>query len=477
MNLVAIDIGSTWTKGVRFEIEPESENVRENVRIAARAARPTTVDNLGDGFFALLGELVSGDPLAQLASGAVQLQYSSSAKGGLAVAAIGLVPEVTLEIGKTAAQSAGAKLTQVFSYRLTRRDIAGLEAAPPDILLFAGGTDGGNSEYVLANAQAIAASRIDCEIVYAGNRAAADDVAEILAGKRLRVVDNLLPNFNEPNPEPAREAIRAIFLETIVKGKGLDRIMRATGAEPVPTPYAVYEYVRAIHEHVPGWQDFMLFDMGGATTDVYSAHRETPSAGTLLRGLPEPEIKRSVEGDLGMRVSAQSTASVGGPACAAALAAHGIGEAEFKQHADMLTRAPDFLPESAHDRTLDTLLAGLCVGHAAARHVGRWQAVFTPDGEVQVQTGRDLTHTAKIIASGGWLSRAADFNPADWFAAHAVDARGRRVLLPADFSYFRDQDYLFPLLANLARTCPRAAAFAGVAQLTTHATRKPHVPA
>ena len=44
--------------------------------------------------------------------------------------------------------------------------------------------------------------------------------------------------------------------------------MRATGAEPVPTPYAVYEYVRAIHEHVPGWQDFMLFDMGGATTDV-----------------------------------------------------------------------------------------------------------------------------------------------------------------------------------------------------------------
>ena len=63
----------------------------------------------------------------------------------------------------------------------------------------------------------------------------------------------------------------------------------------------------------------------------------------------------------------------------------------------------------------------LCVGHAAARHVGRWQAVFTPDGEVQVQTGRDLTHTAKIIGSGGWLSRAADFNPADWFAAHAVD--------------------------------------------------------
>ena len=110
-------------------------------------------------------------------SGQVELFYSSSAKGGLAVAAIGLVPEITLEIGKIAAQSAGAKLTQVFAYQLTRSDIAALEASPPDILLFAGGTDGGNTHYVLANAEAIGRSAIDCEIVYAGNRAVADDVS------------------------------------------------------------------------------------------------------------------------------------------------------------------------------------------------------------------------------------------------------------------------------------------------------------
>ena len=49
-----------------------------------------------------------GWALALLKSGELKLQYSSSAKGGLAVAAIGLVPEVTLEVGKIAAQSAGA---------------------------------------------------------------------------------------------------------------------------------------------------------------------------------------------------------------------------------------------------------------------------------------------------------------------------------------------------------------------------------
>jgi hypothetical protein len=55
---------------------------------------------------------------------------------------------------------------------------------------------------VLDNAEAIGRSAIDCEIVYAGNRSVAEEVAELLAGKRLRVVDNLLPNFNEPNPDP-----------------------------------------------------------------------------------------------------------------------------------------------------------------------------------------------------------------------------------------------------------------------------------
>lgn len=456
MIVATIDIGSTWTKGAAFEIE------QDDVLIRGRAARPTTVDNLADAFFAVLRDIVPGNPLRMIKEGSLKLQYSSSAKGGLAVAAIGLVPEVTLEIGKIAAQSAGARLTQVFSYRLTKQDIAGLEAAPPDILLFAGGTDGGNTDFVIANAEAIAQSAIDCEIVFAGNRAVADEVKALLAGKRIKIVENLLPNFNEPNPDPARDAIRAIFLETIVKGKGLDYIMRTTGAEPVPTPFAVFEYTRAIKQHVPGWDDFVLFDMGGATTDVYSAHQEKAEDGIILRGLPEPEIKRSVEGDLGMRVSAHATARVGGPALAALLVAHGISPETLTSYADRLAQTPDYLPESDEDHQLDIVLAGICVGHACARHAGRSSPVYTPEGEVQVQIGRNLSRIAKIIGSGGWLSRAADFSPAEWFAAHAIDHRGRSVLVPRTFSYYRDEQYLFPLLANLAREYPQIAARAGI---------------
>ena len=456
MIVACIDIGSTWTKGAAFRVDGN------NVKILARASRPTTVNNLADGFFAVLQHIVGGNPLALLRQGQLKLQYSSSAKGGLAVAAIGLVPEITLEIGKIAAQSAGAKLTQVFSFELTPDDIAALESSPPDILLFAGGTDGGNTNYVLANAEAIGRSAIDCEIIYAGNRAIADAVSKRLAGKRLKIVDNLLPVFNEPNPDPARDAIRSIFLETIVKGKGLDRIMESTGAEPVPTPFAVLEYVRAIHQHVPGWESFVVFDMGGATTDVYSVHKEVPESGTILRGIPEPEVKRTVEGDLGMRVSAQTTVQVGRISLDRGLESAGFDRDALQQYADRLTAQPELLPASFEEERLDTLLAGICIGHACARHVGRLSSVYSDDGEIQVQTGRDLRLVAHIIGSGGWLSRAEGFDPAPWFAFHTVNKREGIVLVPQQFTYYQDEEYLFPLLANLARETPQAAALAGI---------------
>lgn len=460
MIVVAVDIGSTWTKGAAFAVDAD-----EHVRLLDRAACPTTVHDLEEGFMHVLRALVPDDPLGRLRNGALRLQYSSSAKGGLAVAAIGLVPEVTLEIGKMAAQSAGARLTQVFSYQLTRGDIARLEETPPDILLFAGGTDGGNLRYVLDNAAALGASAIDCDIVYAGNRAAAEEVAQCLRGKRLHIVDNLMPVFNEANPEPARDALRRIFLGTIVRGKGLDRIVQVTGVEPVPTPLAMLEYVQAIRTHAPGWESFMLFDMGGATTDVYSAHREETQPGTLRRGLAEPDVKRTVEGDLGMRVSAQAAAKAAGTLPQASMPQDATNASVLAEYAERLARCPDHLPQNADEQRLDETLAGVCVSLAGARHAGRCAPVFTPEGEIQLQTGRDLRRIDKVIGSGGWLARASAFAPAAWLAAQSLDARGRTVLVPRTFTYFRDAEALFPLLANLAREIPRGAAIAGVGML------------
>lgn len=127
---------------------------------------------------------------------------------------------------------------------------------------------------------------------------------EILGHKDLTIVDNVLPDLDHPNPLAARQAICDIFLKRIVKGKGLDVVVDKTGEEPMPTPWTVFELVKAISNVDHSWKEFMLIDMGGATTDVYSACANTLSPDTVLHGVPEPFVKRTVEGDLGMRVSA-----------------------------------------------------------------------------------------------------------------------------------------------------------------------------
>ena len=92
----------------------------------------------------------------------------SSAAGGLRMVAVGLVRELTLEAARQAALGAGARLVGSFAQRLTRADVNAIVDCRPDIVLLAGGTDGGNSGVIVANARAFAESPLVCPVVVAG---------------------------------------------------------------------------------------------------------------------------------------------------------------------------------------------------------------------------------------------------------------------------------------------------------------------
>ena len=453
MQTVSVDIGSTWTKAALFAKEGDALTLVNHV------LTPTTTHHLAEGFFASLNQVLNvADARPLLNRGEVTLKYSSSAKGGLAVAAMGLVPSITLESAKVTAHSAGAKIAQYYSYKLNRHDIQALEASPPDILLFTGGTDGGEESYGLANARALAESSLDRDIQ--------DDVQAILGHKDLTTVDNILPDLDHPNPFAARKAICDVFLSRIVKGKGLDVIVGETGEEPMPTPWTVYELVKAISEVDSAWREFMLIDMGGATTDVYSASANTLSPDTVLHGVPEPFVKRTVEGDLGMRVSAVVVGESTQELVKVVFAQQPARQEAFYGYLRHLVAHPDYLPQSEEEKYFDSLLAGLCVGYAAERHAGTKKQVCTCVGNVDLQMGRDLTTVRKVVGSGGWLSRASQFDIHHWLKYRELDDDGRRILLPTQFEYYRDAKGLLPLLANVARLDPQAAARTSIHCLT-----------
>jgi hypothetical protein len=82
--VVSVDIGSTWTKGALFDVDPQ------HPRTLRRGAVPTTTDNLATGFARLCGRLLQLPedlPLDALPTD-IPCYFSSSAKGGLAIAAV-----------------------------------------------------------------------------------------------------------------------------------------------------------------------------------------------------------------------------------------------------------------------------------------------------------------------------------------------------------------------------------------------------
>jgi uncharacterized protein (TIGR01319 family) len=441
-----IDFGSTYTKLRAVDLERR--------RIFGSGQGPSTVaTDVTMGMKAALADL-------ERRSGALPRfscrLASSSAAGGLRMVTIGLVRELTAEAARQAALGAGAKLVGAFAYRLTAADLASIGALSPDIVLLAGGTDGGNTEVVLHNAAALAAAPIDCPIVYAGNRACADEARRLLAAKTLECTENVMPEFNVLNIEPARAAIRRVFIERIVHAKGIDRAAAEFDSVLMPTPAAVLEGARLVADGLPGTRGLgalLLVDPGGATTDVHSVAAGAPAPGVIVQGLPEPRVKRTVEGDLGMRHNAAGIAEAAGieavardaglePARAAALLAQASADVER-------------LPASAEEAAFDQALARAAVRIAVRRHCGTIETVYTATGPVSVQHGKDLSCVEALIGTGGALVGSPD--PRAVLAMALADASEPLALKPRSPKLLLDREYLLYACGLLQSVDPQAA--------------------
>jgi uncharacterized protein (TIGR01319 family) len=390
-----IDFGSTYTKLRAIDLE--------RCRVLGSGQGPSTVGtDIMTGMKAALADL------ERKCGGLPRFKYRlacSSAAGGLRMVTVGLVRELTAEAARRAALGAGAKLVGAFAYRLTRADVENILKLAPDILLLAGGTDGGNSEVILHNAAALAQSPLACPVVYAGNRGAADGAAALFAGREFILCENVMPEFNELNIEPARAAIRRVFIERIVHAKGIDRAQAEFDQVLMPTPAAVLEGAKLLSEGYKGRAGLgplMVVDPGGATTDVHSIASGEPSvAGVIPQGLPEPRVKRTVEGDLGMRHNAATIVEAAGAGAVAADAK--LPPERVSVLLEQIAQDTDRLPQTADEVAFDQSLVRAAVKLAVQRHCGSVATVHTATGPVTVQYGKDLSQVAAVIGTGGAL--------------------------------------------------------------------------
>lgn len=388
--VLLVDFGSTYTKVTAVEAE--------SGQLLGTAQSYTTVEQ----DISLGLERALADLQGQTGPVAYEKRYAcSSAAGGLRMIASGLVPSLTSEAAKRAALGAGAKVIKTYAYELTEDDAEEIASLAPDILLLCGGTDGGNSACALHNAEVIASIPRDFPVVIACNRAVAKKCAETLAaaGREAIVTENVMPQFNSLNIEPCQRVIRDVFLRRIIQAKGLSRMNELISGILMPTPAAVLQALTVLSEEAG---ELCAVDLGGATTDIYSITEGLPTkAGTVLRGLPEPYAKRTVEGDIGMRYSAQGVVeAVGLPRlCANA----DISQEDMTRWLARIHEQKGILPSEPWEQQADYALAATAIEVGLARHAGEIEAVYTPMGLAYQQTGKDLTRVKQIILTGGAL--------------------------------------------------------------------------
>ncbi len=389
-----IDFGSTFTKVIAIDLAAEE--------ILAYSQSGTTVGS--DIMIGLQRALDLLPPHLKSIPYDCKLA-SSSAAGGLGMITIGLIPELSAEAARRAALGAGAKVVRVYSFRLSKKELQEIERLAPDILLLAGGTDGGNREVILDNARLLSSSRISCPILIAGNKEAADETESILsaAGKTAQITDNVMPEVNVLNVEPAREKIRRVFIERIIEAKGLKKAESFVEGILMPTPTAVLHAAQLLSQgtgNEKGWGDLAVIDVGGATTDVHSIGLGTPlQAGVVRKGLPEPLAKRTVEGDLGIRYNAHTILRLCGSE--KILENARCSHPDLAKKLEALSSRVESLPESAEDRDLDFALAACASRVAMQRHAGTIEALWGPQGQYFVQYGKDLTGIEHLIGTGG----------------------------------------------------------------------------
>lgn len=354
----------------------------------------------------------------------------SSAGGGLRLAVVGQERLVSAEAGYRVALSAGAKVVHVTTGELSAPGVRALRDARPDVLLLVGGTDGGDEKVLLHNAKRLAVSRVRVPVVLAGNIKARDAALDLLrsTGRTVVPTDNVLPDVGELAPGPARRAIRDVFLRHVIGGKGLSRGPRFRRLVRTVTPDAVLSGV----SRLAGLQAeqagaVLVIDVGGATTDVYSAV-STMEEEVHAVGLP-PD-RRTVEGDIGLRWSAPGVV-------AEAVAERLItDDPVLTAAATRLASAVDLVPATPRESIVDTRLAGLAALLAARRHLRMVDGRLGPHG------------AALIVLSGGVFRHAG----ADQMAAVEQILRADPVLRPVlrEARFTVDRDYVLAPAGLLA---------------------------
>ena len=441
-SVLATDCGSTTTKCILIE-----KNEKGEYRLKTRGEAPTTVEapveDVTRGVLNAVKEIEElrgrtfietragsgpggpfrsseegGSPEERIITpqdgdrGADIYISTSSAGGGLQMMVAGVVLNMTAESAARAALGAGAIVMDSIATndkRLPHEKIERIRHLRPDMILLAGGTDGGTQKHVVALTELLRAAQprprlgsgYNLPVIYAGNRDVRKDVRTMLEDQvALQFVENVRPTLEEENLGPARDAIHELFMEHVMaQAPGYAKLMTWTDVPIMPTPGAMGLIIQALAErdniNVVG------VDIGGATTDVFS----------VFDGI----FNRTVSANLGMSYSVSNVLAEAGIDNIQRWVPFDLEEHELRDRIGNKMIRPTTIPQSLEELKIEQAIAREALRLAFIQHkqfavklqgVQQERTIADAFDQSNENTLVDMMALDMLVGSGGVLSHA-----------------------------------------------------------------------
>jgi len=479
--IVATDCGSTTTKAILIEY------VDGEYRQTIRGEAPTTVEApLNDVTKGVINATQELEELARLKYDNHNIKFmengefiiprngdvgvdayvsTSSAGGGLQMMVTGVVASMTGESAERAALGAGAIVMDLISSndkRMNHEKIERIRHLRPDMILMAGGEDGGTIKHVVEMAELVSGadpkprlgSSYKLPVIYAGNKEAQEEIKKTLASKvDLIITDNLRPRLETENLGPARDKIHDIFMEHVMQqAPGYNKLMEWTKGPDLkqvpimPTPAAVGNIMQTIakDEQI----EVVGVDIGGATTDVFSVFTE------------EYVFNRTVSANLGMSYSISNVLASSGLKNIMRWVPFDLDESELRNMIKNKMIRPTTIPSLLQELVLEQAIAKEALRLAFEQHKefasslkGMQKQRDISEAFSQSTSGATIVNLMTLnllVGSGGVLSHAPRRNQT---VMMLIDA-----FLPEGITRLAvDSIFMMPHLGVLSEISPRAA--------------------
>jgi uncharacterized protein (TIGR01319 family) len=445
--ILATDCGSTTTKAILIE-QRDGE-----YRLICRGEAPTTVEapaeDVTRGVINAVGEIedLTGRKFLRDEqiwmprageNGCDAYVGTSSAGGGLQMMVAGAVKKMTAESAARAALGAGAIVMDTLAIDDKRESHARIERIRrmrPDMILLAGGTDGGTIKHPVEMAEIIAAADpkprfgagFRLPVIFAGNVKAREEIERLLGEKTsLYLTENIRPTLEAENLVPARHKIHDMFLEHVMaQAPGYAKLMTWTTVPLMPTPGAVGLIMQLIAERER--IQVVGVDIGGATTDVFSVFEDLSQApdgrdarttgGTDVRATNRATVfNRTVSANLGMSYSIFNVVAEAGFENIVRWVPLDVDERDVRNRIRNKMIRPTTIPQTLDELMIEQAICREALRLALVQHrqmavglKGVQQQRDIADTFSQQLSGQTLVNMMKldmIVGSGGVLSHS-----------------------------------------------------------------------